>query len=377
MKAREINCAVLIVGAGLSGIAAAVAASRKGVQTLLLEQNAFTGGTVISGMHRYLCGLYPDKGSTTINAGIARELVFYLRSLDRRNRKLSSGKVGLFAFRGKDLQHWINTQIRSSKNLKALLNSRVYELTQVKGVIRGVGAKKGGQEIKVFPKVVIDASGEGAVIKLSHANCRLTALSRRQLAGFSFRVEGADDAPGLLPIKVPYYIKFATYVALDNPGEGVIRLNIPAGQDLSELRSRARKAFCCLRKVLPEFRNASIAEFSPFMVEREGIRLRGEYTLTAKDILSGKRFRDGVVRGAWPIELWDRKKGPQYKYLKFAQYYEIPLRCLRSKNIKNLLAAGRCISVTPEALGSTRVAGTCIAIGEQAGLAAVKLCASY
>jgi len=42
MKAREINCAVLIVGAGLSGIAAAVAASRKGVQTLLLEQNAFT-----------------------------------------------------------------------------------------------------------------------------------------------------------------------------------------------------------------------------------------------------------------------------------------------------------------------------------------------
>ena len=92
--------------------------------------------------------------------------------------------------------------------------------------------------------------------------------------------------------------------------------------------------------------------------------------LTKEDVLSARKFPDGVVKNAWPIELWDRTKGTIYKYVPRGEYYEIPFRCLMVSGITNLLTAGRCISVTHEALGSTRVMGTCMALGEQAGKAA-------
>ncbi len=76
------------------------------------------------------------------------------------------------------------------------------------------------------------------------------------------------------------------------------------------------------------------------------------------------------MKNAWPIELWDRAKGTVYKYVPRGEYYEIPFRCLMVRNVANLLTAGRCISVTHEALGSTRVMGACMALGEQAGKAA-------
>ena len=65
-----------------------------------------------------------------------------------------------------------------------------------------------------------------------------------------------------------------------------------------------------------------------------------------------------------------QKEGTVYKYVKPGDYYEIPFRCLKARGFHNLLLAGRCISVTHEALGSTRVMGTCISLGEEAGLAA-------
>jgi hypothetical protein len=87
-------------------------------------------------------------------------------------------------------------------------------------------------------------------------------------------------------------------------------------------------------------------------------------------VLLARKFSDGIVKNAWPIELWYRLKGTVYKYVPRGDYYEIPLRCLMVRNIANLLTAGRCISVTHEALGSTRVMGACMALGDQAGKAA-------
>jgi hypothetical protein len=126
----------------------------------------------------------------------------------------------------------------------------------------------------------------------------------------------------------------------------------------------------CLSRSLPAFREARIDGASLKVLDREGRRITGAYTLTEDDILSARKFHDGIVKNSWPIELWDKAKGTVYRYLSRGDYYEIPLRCLVVKGIANLLTAGRCISVTHAALGSTRVMGTCMALGEQAGLAA-------
>jgi hypothetical protein len=125
-----------------------------------------------------------------------------------------------------------------------------------------------------------------------------------------------------------------------------------------------------LAETIPAFENAYISAVSHKVLEREGRRIRGEYMLTADDVLAAHKFPDGVVKNAWPIEFWDQAKGTSYQYVPSGDYYEIPFRCLTVKGFSNLLTAGRCISVTHEALGSTRVMGACLALGEQAGKAA-------
>jgi hypothetical protein len=106
------------------------------------------------------------------------------------------------------------------------------------------------------------------------------------------------------------------------------------------------------------------------VLDREGRRITGDYMLTEQDVLAARKFPDAIVKNAWPVELWDRTKGALYSYVPRGDYYEIPFRCITVKGILNLLTAGRCISVSPSALGSTRVMGTGMALGEQAGLAA-------
>ena len=128
-----------------------------------------------------------------------------------------------------------------------------------------------------------------------------------------------------------------------------------------------------MQKVLPEFKNSQIQWLTKEVHERQGRCLWGKQILTEKDILSAKKFPHAIAKGYWPIEFWHPQKGQQIKYLKTNQFYEIPLECLKSKNIINLFATGRCISVTPMALASTRVMGTCIYLGEAAGKAAALL----
>ena len=128
-----------------------------------------------------------------------------------------------------------------------------------------------------------------------------------------------------------------------------------------------------LKEKIYRLRSSTIKTFSPEICYREENRLKGKYTITESDILSGRKFIDGCVKAAWPIEYWSPNKGLCCQYLTSGEYYEIPIRSMQAKNITNLLAAGRCISTTPKALASTRVTGTCISLGEQAALSAVEM----
>ena len=167
-------------------------------------------------------------------------------------------------------------------------------------------------------------------------------------------------------------MKFTTFIYGDIPGEGFIKMSLE-GEDTPDRDESALKnahaALAYLGQLLPAFRGARITGRSLKALDREGRRIIGDYMLTEEDILTARKFSDAVVKNAWPIELWDRTKGTIYRYVPRGDYYEIPFRCLTVKGITNLLTAGRCISVSRTALGSTRVMGTCMALGEQAGLA--------
>jgi hypothetical protein len=168
-------------------------------------------------------------------------------------------------------------------------------------------------------------------------------------------------------------LRFTTFAWGETPGEGYLKVNVaefPDAADEGYVQEEAGRVLMLLSERLPAFRDAAIDGTSLGVFSREGRRVRGNYILSAGDILAARKFADGVVRNAWPIELWDRKRGPVYHYVPSGDYYEIPFRCLTVMHFANLLVAGRCISVSHEALGSTRVMGTCLALGEQAGRAA-------
>ena len=113
--------------------------------------------------------------------------------------------------------------------------------------------------------------------------------------------------------------------------------------------------------------------------KREARRLVGDYVLTENDVRAQAPFPDGVATGSWGIDL--HYPTAQYDFRTTAptagvRPYPIPFRCLYSKNVENLMMAGRCMSVTHVALGSTRVMNTCGQMGVATG-AAAHLCKAH
>jgi hypothetical protein len=113
-------------------------------------------------------------------------------------------------------------------------------------------------------------------------------------------------------------------------------------------------------------------------------RILGDVVLTQDDIVSKKEFPDGCVPSTWSIDLHYPKKEyaqkfPDNPFISIAVHdnridrnfgYPVPYRCFYSKDVENLFMAGRCISVTHEALGTVRVMKTCGMMGEVVGKAA-------
>ncbi|MCA9084126.1 MAG: FAD-dependent oxidoreductase [Planctomycetaceae bacterium] len=117
---------------------------------------------------------------------------------------------------------------------------------------------------------------------------------------------------------------------------------------------------------------------------RESRRLMGDVILTQDDIVTKRQFPDGCVPSTWSIDLHYPKKQysekfPDNPFISYAVHgegvdrsygYPVPYRCFYSRNIENLFMAGRNISVTHQALGTTRVMKTCGMMGEVVGRAA-------
>jgi hypothetical protein len=128
--------------------------------------------------------------------------------------------------------------------------------------------------------------------------------------------------------------------------------------------------FAYFRDHLPGFEKSRLLQTSTQIGVRETRRLVGHYTMTGTDVQNGTPFEDGIAVGCWPIDVHPSKEdvGVHAMYVPLPD--QIPYRALLPQGVGGLIAAGRCISVDREALGSTRVGATCAATGQAAGVAA-------
>ncbi|RJQ13940.1 MAG: FAD-dependent oxidoreductase [Nitrospiraceae bacterium] len=382
-------CDVLVAGAGVSGVAAAVASARSGARTFLVEKENFPGGVGYSGLLQNICGLYlngDEFPSETLNGGIVREIVSRLNHLSPEKKITKTGQVYVLPYKREDLQTVFTSLCNDEPDLTVLYNASAVSVRNKNGLITGVEVSHMGELRNMTLGVLIDCSGSGIVSEMAGAHFELSPPEKIQMAGFIMRLKGLKDVDESLAIKVPYYLaeavkrnilpghlKFTMFSPGDSPDEGYCKISINGVMEEGREQKVRDDSTALLRYLsgkLPAFKDSYIAGTSLRVMDREGRRIRGEYVLTEDDIINAGKFDDGVVKNSWPIEIWDKRKGTIYKYVRSGDYYEIPFRCLKAEGISNLLVAGRCISVTHEALGSTRVMGTCISLGEQAGTAA-------
>ena len=141
---------------------------------------------------------------------------------------------------------------------------------------------------------------------------------------------------------------------------------------VTTLQTQNRQIHAALRDRVPGFENSRIVRLAERPYLREGRRLTGYYQLSAADIQKALKPDDSIARGYYPIDLHRSGDGGivQTVYLSVGDWYGIPYRSIVARDLDNLLMAGRCISVTHEALGSTRISPVSMALGQAAGIAA-------
>jgi hypothetical protein len=269
-----------------------------------------------------------------------------------------------------------------------------------RGRVRGVIVEsKSGREA-VLAKVVVDCSGDGDVAARAGVPFRLGRIpdSACQPLTLMFEIDGLGDwvqskAEDLydrmaetiqrerLPIHLPFgRVNYAPWIInVPRPGTGAVQathvyqINPLDTRDLTRATIQARRQAQDLVQVMqriPGLENVRLVQTAPAIGVREARHLAGRHTLTLEDLRAGRKFEDAVTFGAFGVDIHDVKRGEKSAHGTKIRPYEVPYRCLLPESARGLLFAGRCISGTHEAHASYRVTGTCMAMGQAAGLAA-------
>ena len=394
---------ILIVGGGMAGISAAVAAARLGAKTLLVHNRPTLGGPAGSececeSVGRLICG------GSNWTARDARE----------------TGPIEDFRMTSEYLYEngWRNhfSQVlrdvaEKEENLTMLFNTEAYEVIVENGKIREVLARTLGSDLTnhIQPKMVLDCSGDSFVAFKAGASFRHGREGKKEFnerlapeepdnftlgSSLYFR---AVDVGHPVKFKPPEWAEKITDDMLINRGHNDCRRGywwIECGGELDTICDNEliyKKLLAILYGVWDHIKNDgdhnadnyAIEWISSIPAKRESRRIMGDHILTEGEILSHATFPDGIAHSGGNVDIHPLKGifsgntpcGEEHGILS-PGIYQIPLRCLYSKDIDNLMMAGRNISVSHVALSSTRLMGTCALCGQAAAAAAV-LCCKY
>jgi len=379
-----------IVGGGLSGLCAAVAAARHGAKVALMQERPMLGGNASSEVRMWVCGAHGDNNLET---GILEELMLenYYRNPDK-NYSIWDGVLYEI--------------VRYEKNIDLLLNCTCMDCETQAGAIKSVtGWQMTTQQIHIVEAAIFaDCSGDSVLAPLCGAEYRWGREAKSEFGealgqpeedgktmGMSCMIQAREedrpsefippkwahkftkeDLPGRIPDMRNMTENF-WYMELGGFGNSIADSETTRDELL-----RIAYGIWDFVKNDPENKEKNANWRLDWMGilpgKRESRRYMGDHILCQGDIEAEGRFEDIIAYGGWTMDDHDPRGfyngGMPNVHSPAPSPYGIPYRCLYSRNVPNLMFAGRIISATHMALSSTRVMATCATMGQAMGTAA-------
>lgn len=399
-KLVVLNSNLVVVGGGLSGVCAAITAARAGLKVVLIQDRPVLGGNASSEVRLWSLGATSHMGNNnrwSREGGLINEILLENLKRNKEGNPLIFDTVLL-------------EKVYEEKNITLLLNTAVYEVEKgddkkIKSVT-GFCSQNSTTYTATAP-LFCDASGDGIVAFMSGASFRMGAESKEEFdEGFAPNLE---DYGNLLGHSLYFYTKdlgrpvsytapsFAIKNAEELPRIKNYQLGdhgcklwwVEHGGRLDTIHQSEDIKFELWKVVYgiwdyvknsgkyPEAANLTLEWVGTIPGKRESRRFEGDYMLAQKDIVEQRDHYDAVAFGGWAMDLHPAD-GIYSKHNSCTQWhgkgvYSIPYRCYYSKDLDNLFLAGRIISASHVAFGSSRVMLTC-AHGAQAVGKAASIC---
>ncbi|MDO5572235.1 MAG: FAD-dependent oxidoreductase [Bacteroidales bacterium] len=387
---------LVVVGAGVAGISAAISAARLGLKVALINDRYVLGGNNSSEIRVHLGGRietepYPNLGSLQkefgpVKGGNAQPAEYY-----EDNKKMEA--------------------VLKEKNITLFPGYRAIAVDHKKSIINSVKCREiqTNEDILIKGNLFSDCTGDGTVGYLAGADYSM-GREGKDIYNEPTAPEKSDKMT--MGSSVQWYSEEKnrdTYFPHFNYGGGFndiscekvtmgewtweTGMNLDQINDFEKIRDYGLLVvysnWSHLKNNLKEnelFKNRDLKWVAYIAGKRESRRLLGDYVLKEQDIREWKEFEDASAVTSWSIDLHypdpaNTKNFPSKEFKSIAKHinihpYPIPYRCLYSRNIGNLFMAGRNISVSHVALGTVRVMRTTGIMGEVVGMAA-SICNKY
>ena len=366
---------LVVVGGGVPGCTVAVSAARLGLKVVLVQDRPVLGGNSSSEVRVWIGGGICKPPYPVIGEIVAE---FFTRP------KVCPGPAEAY---GDDLKLKVVT---AEENLSLFLYEHVYRVETAGGRIRAVVSKNivTNRESRFVGRWFVDCTGDATVGFLAGADYEMTEKGHLGTSNMWYLEETGEPVdfppcPWALDLSdKPFPTElnrlgkwfWESGFDIDTVGEteAIRDHNFRAMYGAWDALKNAKKLY-------PTHKLAWAAAISG---KRESRRLLGDVLLTKDDVMEGRDFPDGCVASTWSIDLHYPNKSyaassPGNEFISYAEFtrfkrnpYPVPYRCLYSRNVPNLMMAGRDVSVTHEALGTIRVMATGGLMGEVLGRAA-------
>ena len=355
---------VLVVGGGPAGTAAAIAASRMGADTWVIERYNHLGGLWTGGEVLPLLSTHAiDRNNKN------RQVIYGLGDeMWQRLKEMGMSVSDVNPVIDPEAGKYVLEKMIIDAGVKVLYHSYAAGVVMDGDRIKGVIVENKSGRSAIVAKIVIDCTGDGDIFHLAGEDYE----SMKYHIGLVHRLGNVDK----IDTTRPGYISHP--IGSETPLSGINWVNMHGKDDqdgtdaltLSNLQVEYRQQIWenyFRMKQTPGYEDIYIVDTASQLGVRMSRMVAGEYKLTLEDTMTFKKFDDSIgISGAWTPMLYNGKSVP----VRERPLWHIPLRSLVPRKIDGLLVAGRCFCFEKELAEDTRIIGTCLVTGHGAGIAA-------